>query len=135
MIRARFEIFQGLRAWRAGNYERCVAKLYAGVAALESLGRSVSPSSRLKLLIASALAGEAEVARTQLNTVVGVILQDTTTSVHDKNYLMLVIEASCQRLDIPTPHEVTKASRTEYPRVSNRLIESYPIKLLVPELL
>lgn len=133
MIRSRWNIFRGLRAWRAGDYGKCVTSLYAGITERELAGRPVSPSVRLKLLMASALTGNLDVARSQLCPIEAAILHDNTKSDHDKNYLLLVVEAACQRLALPVPEGATMASRTVYPRVTNRLIETYPIHLLLPE--
>jgi hypothetical protein len=133
MIRARWNIFRGLRAWRSANYRKCVARLYAGVAERELAGRLVSPSLRLKLLMASALTGNSDIARSQLIPIEAAILHDSTKSDHDKNYLLLVVEAACQRLALPVPEGAAMATRTVYPHVTNRLIETYPIHLLLPE--
>ena len=133
MIRARWNIFRGLRAWRSANYKKCVTRLYAGVAERELAGRPVSPSVRLKLLMASALTGNSNIGRSQLDAIEAAILHDDTKSDHDKNYLLLVVEAACQRLALPVPEGAAIATRTVYPRVTNRLIETYHIHLLLPE--
>ena len=83
--------------------------------------------------MASALTKEVGVAQTLLDGLVDDILSDPARSDHDKNYLLLVIEASCQRLGIPEPEAVVAASRVYYPRVSTELVEQYPIALLIPE--
>lgn len=133
MIRARWNIFRGLGAWQSANYQECVTRLYAGVAELELAGRPVSPRVRLKLLMASALTGNSDVALSQLSAIEAAILHDNTKSDHDKNYLLLVVEVACQRLSLPVPEGAALASRTAYPRVTNHLIETYPIQLLLPE--
>ena len=133
MIRARWNIFRGLRAWRSANYQKCVTRLYAGVAERELAGRPVSPSVRLKLLMASALAGNSDIGRSQLDPIEAAILHDDTKSDHDKNYLLLVVEVACQRLALPVPEGAAMATRTVYPRVTNSLIETYPITLLLSE--
>jgi len=60
------------------------------------------------------------------------ILQNDKLSDHDKNYLFVVVEAACQRLRLPISPRTIMARRTEY-RVSNRLLEKYPLGLLLPD--
>lgn len=132
MIKARWNIFKGLQAWRAAKYDKCVSLLYAGIAELDSTGRAVSPGLRLKLLMACAITGNSGAALSQLDAIEVAILGNNTLSDHDKNYLFLVVEAACQRLRLPTSRQTAIASRTEY-RVTNRLLETYPIGLLLPD--
>lgn len=132
MIKARWNIFKGLRAWRAAKYDKCVSLLYAGIAELDLTGRAVSPGLRLKLLMPCAITGNSGAARRQLDAIEFAILGNNKLSDHDKNYLFLVVEAACQRLGLPIPRQTAKSNRTEY-RVTNRLLEKYPIGLLLPD--
>lgn len=110
-----------------------MTSLHAGVTERKNAGRPVSPRVRLKLLMASALTGNSDVARSQLQPIEAAILNDNSKSDHDKKYLLLVVEVACQRLALPVPESTALASRSAYPCVNNRLIETYPIHLLLPE--
>lgn len=86
----------------------------------------------MKLLMACALSGNAKLAERHVAPLVEAILGSETISAHDKNYLFLVVEVSCQKLGIVVPPEAEAAKRTDYPRIANRLLRDYPIDLLVP---
>lgn len=132
MIIASWNILRGLRAWRAANYGKCVTLLCAEVAKRDLARRPVSPHVWLKLLMASALTKNSDVAQSQLKAIEFAILGNDKLSDHDKNYLFLVVEVACHRLQLSVPSQAAKASRTRY-RASNHLIETYPIGLLLPE--
>jgi len=84
--------------------------------------------------MASAMIGDKPAAQSVLESLVKDILAEKSRGDHDKNYLLLVVEASCQKLDIPLPSGVKAARRVVYPRVSNDLVETYPLNMLVPDL-